>query len=178
MFRRFVMAAAFVALAPLSLIAQQTLLRPGTSLPIRIDQPVSGQDVQPGAEISASLAVDLIQDGRAVLLAGTPVVLRVSEVSRPGEGNSLPHITIRAIAIVLPSRDGVIRVPILTAESMRTGAPIERKPINKAARLLIGRHDKYPTSAPAGAWSSNYQNARFIPGDIIQLNLTEETLLP
>jgi hypothetical protein len=61
---------------------------------------------------------------------------------------------------------------------MRIGAPIELKAINKAARLLIGRHDRYPTSAPAGAWSSNYQDAKFSPGDIIQLNLTEETLLP
>jgi hypothetical protein len=61
---------------------------------------------------------------------------------------------------------------------MRIGAPIELKPINKAARLLIGHQDKYPTSAPAGVWSSNYQDARFIPGDIIQLNITEETPLP
>jgi hypothetical protein len=36
----------------------------------------------------------------------------------------------------------------------------------------------YPTTAGSGGWSSNYQNARFIPGDIIQLNFTEETLLP
>jgi surfactin synthase thioesterase subunit len=54
---------------------------------------------------------------------------------------------------------------------------IELKPLSKAARLLIGRHDKYPTSAPAGAWSMNYQDAQFIQGDIIQLSLTEETLL-
>jgi hypothetical protein len=60
---------------------------------------------------------------------------------------------------------------------MRTGAPIELSPLNRAARLLAGRHDHYSTTAGSGDWSSNYQNARFIPGDIIQLNLTEETLL-
>jgi hypothetical protein len=178
MFRRLALAAAVVAFASISLIAQQASLRPGTSLPIRIDQPVSGQTIQPGAEFSGSLAVDLIQNGRSVLPAGTPVVLRVSEVSRRGEGNSLPHITVRAIAILLQMRDGDRRIPILTAESMRTGAPIELTSLNRTARLLIGRHDHYPTTAGAGGWSSNYQDARFIPGDIIQLNLTEETLLP
>lgn len=178
MFRRLSIAAAFVALVPLSLIAQQTSLRTGTPLPIRIDQAVSGETIQVGAEVPASLLVALVQDGRAVLPAGTHIVLRVSEVSRRGDGNSLPHVTLRAIALLLPSGDGVIRVPILTADSMRIGAPIELKPINRAARLLIGRHDKYPTSAPAGAWSSNYQDAKFITGDLIQLNLTEETLLP
>jgi hypothetical protein len=61
---------------------------------------------------------------------------------------------------------------------MRIGAPIEIKPINKAARLLIGRHDKYPTSAPASQWSMNYQDAKFVPGDVIQLSLTEDTHLP
>jgi hypothetical protein len=119
-----------------------------------------------------------VQNDHAILPAGTPVVLRISEVSHPGEGNSLPHVTLRAIAIVLPAGDGVIRIPILTAESMRTGMPIELKPISKVARLLVGRHDKYPTTAPAGVWSSNYQDARFNPGEVIQLNLTEETLLP
>ena len=178
MFRRFTLAAAFVAFLPLSMVAQQTSLRSGTSLPIRIDQPVSGQTVQAGTEVVASLAVDLVQNCHTILPAGTPVDLRVSGVSRRGDGNALPHVTLRAIAILLPSGDGAIRVPILTAESMRIGAPIELKPINKAARLLIGRHDKYPTSAPAGVWSSNYQDARFIPGDIIQLNITEETPLP
>ena len=178
MFSRFAIMAALVALAPIASIAQQASLRPGTSLPVRIDQPISGQTVLAGAEISAPLAVDLVQNGHAILPAGTPVVLRISEVSHPGDGNSLPHVTLCAIAIVLPAGDGVIRIPILTAESMRTGAPIELKPISKAARLLIGRHDKYPTTAPAGVWSSNYQDARFIPGDVIQLNLTEETLLP
>ena len=178
MIRRFGLAAAFVAFLPLSLIAQQTSLGSGTTLPIHIDQAVSGQTVQMGAEVAASLAVDLVQNGDAVLPAGTHIILRVSEVSRRGDGNALPHITLRAIALLLPSPDGVIRVPILTADSMRIGAPIELKAINKAARLLIGRHDKYPTSAPAGVWSSNYQDAQFIPGDIIQLNLTEETLLP
>ena len=178
MFRRLALAAAVVAFAPISLIAQQSSLRPGTSLSIRIDQPVSGQTIQPGAEFSGSLTVDLLQNSRAVLPAGTPVVLRVSEVSRRGEGNSLPHITVRAIAIVLQMRDGDRRIPILTAESMRTGAPIELTSLNRAARLLIGRHDRCPTTAGAGGWSSNYQDARFIPGDIIQLNLTEETLLP
>jgi hypothetical protein len=178
MFRRFALAAAFVVFLPLAISAQQISLHSGTSLPIRIDQPVSGQSVQAGAEVVALLAVDLMQNAHTVLPAGTPVVLRVSEVSRRGDGNCLPHVTLRAIAFVLTSGDGVVRVPIATADSMRIGAPIELKAINKAARLLIGRHDKYPTSAPAGAWSSNYQDAKFIPGDIIQLNLTEETLLP
>ena len=178
MFRRLSLAAALVSFASLSLIAQPVSLHSGTSLAIRVDQAVSGGTIQVGAEVSASLSADLMQNSHAVLPAGTRVVLRVSEVSRRGDGNSLPHVTLRAIAFVLPSGEGVVRVLIVTADSMRIGAPIELKPINKAARLLIGRHDKYPTSAPAGAWSSNYQDARFIPGDIIQLNLTEETLLP
>jgi hypothetical protein len=55
---------------------------------------------------------------------------------------------------------------------------IESKPLSKAARLSMGRRDKYPTSAPAGACSMNYQDAQFVQGDIIQLSLTEETLLP
>jgi hypothetical protein len=42
----------------------------------------------------------------------------------------------------------------------------------------MGRRDKYPTSAPAGACSMNYQDAQFVQGDIIQLSLTEETILP
>jgi hypothetical protein len=67
---------------------------------------------------------------------------------------------------------------MLTGESMRIRAPIELKPLSKAARLLIGRHDKCPTSAPAGAWSMNYQDAQFIQGDIIQFSLTEKALLP
>jgi hypothetical protein len=55
---------------------------------------------------------------------------------------------------------------------------IESKPLSKAARLSMGRRDKYPTSAPAGACSMNYQDAQFVQGDIIQLSLTEETILP
>jgi len=55
---------------------------------------------------------------------------------------------------------------------------IELKPLSKAARLSMGRRDKYPTSAPAGACSMNYQDAQFVQGDIIQLSLTEETILP
>jgi len=55
---------------------------------------------------------------------------------------------------------------------------IESKPLSKAARLSMGRRDKYPTSAPAGACSMNYQDAQFVQGDIIQLSLTEEMLLP
>jgi hypothetical protein len=55
---------------------------------------------------------------------------------------------------------------------------IESKPLSKAARLSMGRRDKYPTSAPAGACSMNYQDAQFVQGDIIQLSLTEETSLP
>ena len=178
MFRNFAFATALVALTPICLIAQQTSLHSGTLLPIRVNQAVSGETIQVGSEVSASLSVDLVQNSRAILPAGTPVVLRVSQVSRRGDGNSLPQISLRAIAILLPSADGPIRVPILTGESMRIGAPIELKPLSKAARLLIGRHDKYPTSAPAGAWSMNYQDAQFIQGDIIQLSLTEETLLP
>jgi hypothetical protein len=82
-FRRFAITAALVALAPITLIAQQTSLRPGTSLPVRIDQPISGQTVLAGAEILAPLAADLVQNGHAILPAGTPVVLRISEVSHP-----------------------------------------------------------------------------------------------
>jgi hypothetical protein len=55
---------------------------------------------------------------------------------------------------------------------------IESKPLSKAARLSMGRRDKYPTSAPAGACSMNYQDAQFVQGDIIQLSLTEKALLP
>jgi hypothetical protein len=55
---------------------------------------------------------------------------------------------------------------------------IESKPLSKAARLSMGRRDKYPTSAPAGACSMNAQDAQFVQGDIIQLSLTEEMLLP
>jgi hypothetical protein len=99
MIRRIGLAAAFVAFLPLSLIAQQTSLGSGTTLPIHIDQAVSGQTVQMGAEVAASLAVDLVQNGDAVLPAGTHIILRVSEVSRRGDGNALPHITLRAIAL-------------------------------------------------------------------------------
>jgi hypothetical protein len=178
MFRRLSLAVVLVAIAPLALVAQQISLRSGTLIPIRVDQAVSGETIQVGTEVSASLSADLIQNNHAVLPAGTPVVLRVSQVTRRGDGNSLPQISLRAIAIVLPSADGPIRVPLLTGESMRIGAPIEIKPISKAARLLIGRHDKYPTSAPASQWSMNYQDAKFVPGDVIQLSLTEDTHLP
>jgi hypothetical protein len=71
----------------------------------------------------------------------------------------------------------VFKVENLPEQLIGTGV-IEIKPINKAARLLIGRHDKYPTSAPAGQWSMNYQDAKFVPGDVIQLSLTEDTHLP
>jgi hypothetical protein len=177
-FRRLSIAATFVALVPLSLIAEQTSLRTGTPLAIRVDQAVSGETIQVGAEVSASLSADLVQDNHTIFPAGTPVVLRISQVSRKGDGNSLPQISLRAIAFVIHSTDGPIRVPILTNESMRIGAPIELKAVTKAAHLLIGRHDKFKTSAPADERSGNYQDAKFVPGDTFQLSLTEEAHLP
>jgi hypothetical protein len=60
MFRNF-------ALATVLVIAQQTSLHSGTLLPIRVNQAVSGETIQVGSEVSASLSVDLVQNSRAIL---------------------------------------------------------------------------------------------------------------
>lgn len=75
MFRRLSLAVVLVAIAPLALVAQQISLRSGTLIPIRVDQAVSGETIQVGTEVSASLSADLIQNNHAVMPAGTPVVL-------------------------------------------------------------------------------------------------------
>jgi hypothetical protein len=172
----------FVAVASLSLLAQPASptpapsLRPGITLPIRIDEAVSGKDAKPGTEFNGSLAVDLIEDGRAVLPAGTPIILRVSDVLRSGTRHFTPHLTVTAVAFVFTTPDNKEkRVPIMTTEISRTSNQVQQ-PLGKVGAVLFGHgSDYYPGTLGPGM---SYQDAHFIPGDVIQLNLTAEMLLP
>ena len=192
MFRRFLFAAA-LAIAPIYLQAasvrpvgnQPALrarsLRSGTVLAVRVEQPVSSRNAVPGIQFTGYLAVDLVESGRMLLPAATPVTLRVAEVQRGGYSNTMPRITIEAVAITIQGDDGSYSIPILTNSVTRTGIQINQQRLQSfgtTAAVLVGRYGGYYPNTYGGiVQSSSYQDARFIPGDVVRLSLNEEMLL-
>jgi hypothetical protein len=150
-------------------------------LPIRIEQPVTSQNAQPGMQFTGSLAVDLVENGRRLLPAGTPVTLRVAEVQRSGYSNTMPRITIEAVAIILQGDDGSYSVPILTSSVTRTGLQVNQQRVQSfgnTAAAIVGRYGGYyPNTYGGVVQPNNYQDARFIRGDVVRLSLNEEMLL-
>jgi len=77
-------------------VAQGTLVPKGTTLHVRIDEPVNTNRNRAGDQFQASLAEPLMVDGRTLLPTGTPFVGHVTESEASGrlEGRAEVAITL------------------------------------------------------------------------------------
>ncbi len=81
------------------LTARAATLPAGTELSVQLDSTVSSKTAQVGDLVSASLARDLVVDGRTVARRGAPLRARVTYARSSGRFKSPGYVTVRLASI-------------------------------------------------------------------------------